>query len=47
MRHHHVVLTTSKISPKKLTLKEVEMQPLPDIEKADSKEGTFCPKWKN
>ena len=34
----HVVLTTSKTSPEKLTLSLVEMQQLPDIEKTDSKE---------
>ena len=35
---YHVILTTPKISPKKLTLTVVETQQLPDIEKADSKE---------
>ena len=34
----HVVLTTSKTSPEKLTLTLVEMQQSPDIEKTDSKE---------
>ena len=33
----HVVLTTPKSSPEKLTLTLVEMQQLPDIEKTDSK----------
>ena len=32
----HVVLTTPKTSPEKLTLTVVEMQQLPDIEKTDS-----------
>ena len=35
---YHVVLTTPKTSPAKLTLTVVEMQQLPDIEKSDSKE---------
>ena len=35
---YHVVLTTPKSSPEKLTLTAVEMQRLPDIEKIDSKE---------
>ena len=35
---YHVVLTTPKASPEKLTLTVVEMQQLPDIEKTDSKE---------
>ena len=34
---YHVVLTTPKTSPEKLTLTVVEMQQLPDIEKTDSK----------
>ena len=42
---HHVVLTTPKISPEKLTLTVVEMQQLPDIEKTDSKEEISCLKW--
>ena len=37
-RFYHVVLTTPKTSPEKLTLTVVEMQQLPDIEKTDSKE---------
>ena len=41
----HVVLTTPKISPKKLTLTVVEMQHLPNIEKTDSKEETSCLNW--
>ena len=41
----HVVLTTPKTSPEKLTLTVVEMQHLPDIEKTDSKVGTSCLKW--
>ena len=39
---HHVVLTTPKTSPEKLTLTVVEMQQLPDIEKTDSKEKISC-----
>ena len=35
-----------KTSPEKLTLTAVEMQQLPDIEKTDSKQETFCLKWK-
>ena len=42
---YHVVLTTPKISPEKLTLAVVEMQQLPDIEKTDSKEEISCLKW--
>ena len=42
---YHVVLTTSKTSPEKLTLTIVEMQQLPDIEKTDSKEEISCLKW--
>ena len=42
---YHVVLTTPKTSPEKLTLTVVEMQQLPDIEKTDSKEGISCLKW--
>ena len=42
---YHVVLTTPKTSPKKLTLTLVEMQYLADIEKTDSKEEKTCLKW--
>ena len=42
---YHVVLTTPKTSPKKLTLTVVEMQQVPDIEKTDSEEEKCCPKW--
>ena len=42
---YHVVLTTPKTSPKKLTLTVVEMQQLPDVEKTDSKEAISCLKW--
>ena len=41
----HVVLSTPKTSPKKLTLTVVEKQHLPNIEKADSKEEICCLKW--
>ena len=39
---YHVVLTTPKTSPEKLTVTSVEMQQLPDIEKTDSKEKICC-----
>ena len=42
---YHVVFTTPKTSPGKLTLTVVEMQQLPDIEKTDSKEEISCLKW--
>ena len=42
---YHVVLTTRKTSPEKLTLTVVEMQQLPKIEKTDSKEEISCLKW--
>ena len=42
---YHVVLTTPKKSPKKLTLTVVQMQQLPDIEKTDSKKEISCLKW--
>ena len=42
---YHVVLTTPKTSPEKLTLTVVEMQQVPDIEKTDSKEEIICLKW--
>ena len=42
---YHVVLTTPKTSPEKLTLTVVEMQELPDIEKTDFKEEISCLKW--
>ena len=42
---YHVVLTTPKTSPEKITLTIVEMQQLPDIEKSDSKEEISCLKW--
>ena len=45
LRLYHVVLTTPKTSPEKLTLTVVEMQQLPDIEKTDSKEQISCLKW--
>ena len=41
----HVVITTPKFSPEKLTLTVVEMQHLPGIEKTDSKNKFFCLKW--
>ena len=42
---YHVVLTTPKVSPKKITLTAVEMQQLPDNEKFVSKEEISCLKW--
>ena len=42
---YHVVLTTPKTSPEKLTLTVVEMQQLRDIEKTDSKEEISCLNW--
>ena len=42
---YHVVLTTPKTSPKKITLTLVEMQQLPEIEKVDSKSEISCLKW--
>ena len=38
MRLYHVVLTTPKTCPEKLTLTVGEMQQLPDIEQTDSTE---------
>ena len=42
---YHVVLTTPKSSPEKLTLTVVEMQQLPDLGKTDSKEEKSCSNW--
>ena len=42
---YHVVLTTPKTSPEKITLTLVEMQQLPEIEKMDSKNEISCLKW--
>ena len=42
---YHVVLTTTKTSPEKITLTLVEMQQLPEIEKVDSKSEISCLKW--
>ena len=42
---YHVVLTTPKTSPEKLTLTVVEMQQLPDIEKPVSEKEISCLKW--
>ena len=42
---YHVVLTTAKTSPEKLTLTVVQKQQLPDIEKTDSKEEISRLKW--
>ena len=45
MRLYHVVPTTPKTSPQKLTLPVVEMQQLPDIQKTDSTEDIVCIEW--
>ena len=42
---YHVVLTTPKLSPDKLTLTVAEMQQMPDTEKTDSKKEITCLKW--
>ena len=42
---YHVVLSTPKTSPEKLNLALIEMQRMPDIEKADSKEEISCLNW--
>ena len=42
---YHVVLTTPKTSPEKITLTLVEMQQLPEIEEMDSKNEISCLKW--
>ena len=42
---YHIVLTTSKTSPKKLTLTVVEMQQLLDFEETESKEEKSCLNW--
>ena len=43
---YHVVPTTPKTSPEKITYTLVEMQQLPEIEKVDSKNEISCLKWK-
>ena len=42
---YHVVLTTPKTSPKKITLTLVEMQQLLEIQKVDSKNEISCLNW--
>ena len=42
---YHVVLTTPKTSPEKITLSIAEMQHLPENEKVDSMNESFCLKW--
>ena len=42
---YHVVLTTPKTSPEKLTMSVVEMQQFSDIEKTYSKEEITRLKW--
>ena len=41
---YQVVVSKSRKSTEKIALTPVEMQQLPDIEKIDSKDGTFCVK---
>ena len=43
---YHVVPTTPKTSPEKITYTLAEMQQLPEIEKVDSKNEISCLKWK-
>ena len=42
---YNVVLTASKTSPEKITLRLVEKQQLPEIEKVDFKSEISCLKW--
>ena len=42
---YHVVLTTPKTSPEKITLTVVETQQLPDLERTDSKKELSCLNW--
>ena len=42
---YHVLLTTPKTFPEKLSLTVVEMQQLPDMEKTDAQEEISCLKW--
>ena len=42
---YHVVLTTPKTSPEKLTLTVVEMQQMPDFQKTDCTEDIACIEW--
>ena len=42
---YHVVLTTPKTSPEKISSTLVEMQQLPEVEKVDSKSEISCLKW--
>ena len=42
---YHVVFTTPKTSPEKLTQIVVEMQQLPDFEKPVSNDEVSCLKW--
>ena len=44
---YHVVLTTPKTPPEKITLTLVEMQQMPEIEKVDSKNEFFLPEMDN
>ena len=43
----HVLLTTQKSSPEKLTLTVVEMQQLLNFDEIDSMKGSFLPKMDN
>ena len=42
LRLYHVVLTTPKTSPEKITLTLVEMEQLPEIEEVNSKNEISC-----
>ncbi len=42
---YHVLLTTPKACPEKITLALVEMQQLPEIEKVYSRSEISCLKW--
>ena len=42
---YHIVPTTPKTSPEKITLALIQLQQLPEIEKVDSKDNNFCLKW--
>ena len=45
LRLYHVEIKKPEDSPEKITLTLVENEPLPDIEKADSKDEISCLKW--
>ena len=45
LRLYHVVLTTPKTSPEKITLTLVEMQQMPEIKNLNSKNEISCLEW--